>query len=96
MWQYVLMVILLMIILTSSRQTYNQNGGNPNDSNEYYRQHSRFPMGAWWIPFSDPRERCQAIARNHCHNKFNYDDCYENILNHCRPSDPPNPDLLPY
>lgn len=95
MWEYILMLIFVAIILISSTSNYNQSGGN-GDSTVYYQQHSRFPIGAWWIPFSDPRERCHAIARNRCHNKYYYDNCYENILNNCNPMGPPNPDLLPY
>jgi hypothetical protein len=71
-------------------------------TSQYYQQHSHYPMGAWWIPESDPSMKCHLKARTQCHNQFNYDNCYRQQFDQCTQQTPyvgnrpPNPDLIAY
>ena len=93
MWDLIFLVLITLFIVMSATA-----GGNPHnhqfggDSSLYYQQHSRYPYGAWWIPFSDPSQKCHQIARSQCHQKYFYDDCYQRVLKKCNKE---NPGLCP-
>jgi hypothetical protein len=102
MWKLVLIVLVLLFLTIKSPNILPiQNGGSNSNllgapyknSNLYYQQHSHFPYGAWWIPFSDPLQKCQKHARENCHEEYLYDDCYARTLNHCLWK---NPNLPPF
>ena len=56
----------------------------------YYRQHSHYPIGSWWIDYSEPSQKCHLEARVNCHGKYAYDNCYQKTLNDCNKKTPPS------
>jgi hypothetical protein len=93
MWE-IIIIILAVLFIAKGMSSVQQGGG---DSSLYYEQHSRYPWGSWWIPFSEPSHRCHRKARVHCQPHYFYDNCYERVLKQCnRESPPPCPpkDLL--
>lgn len=92
MWDLIFLVLITLFIVMSATSTQRQTNQLGGDSSLYYEQHSRYPYGAWWIPFSDPSQKCHQIARTQCHQKYFYDDCYQRVLKKCNKE---NPGLCP-
>ena len=90
MWKVLVIVLVLACIGLVISRNNEQIGGN---SSLYYQQHSRYPWGSWWIPFSEPSQACHKQARIQCPSKYFYDDCYDQVLSNCHDSCPPK-DLL--
>lgn len=99
-WTFIIIIIVMVVVLVwFVYRQINEDFVNPS---VYYQQHSRYPTNAWWITDNQP---CHLQARQHCHNQYCYDNCYENVLKSCSKTNPPreslvsprfNPDLLPY
>jgi hypothetical protein len=101
MWEWVAVLCgIVVLILISQHKLLSMpteafycggssgSGSGSGNIDNYYQQHSRYPAGAWWIPYSDPAQACHLKARTQCHDKFCYDSCYEKVLNSCPPPKP--------
>jgi len=86
MWE-IIIIILVVLLIAKGIPTISQTAGG--DSSLYYDQHSRYPWGSWWVPFSDPSHRCHQKARVRCQPTYFYDNCYERALKKCNRETPP-------
>ena len=92
LWALIVFIVIIVIaemVRMSWYSHFDQQGGKGQDISDYYQQHSYYPTGAWWIPASEPSQKCHLMARTNCHEQYNYDDCYKAHLDQCNRLNPP-------